>query len=92
MSKQRQLLELILIDENTGKENLDGCYQATLHTHEPTPCFLRPIQSSPSSTDVLVEALREIESMKRLPGETTDNYAFNRCWHIASNALKQYNK
>lgn len=38
-------------------------------------------------TDPLVIALKEIASMKREPGETTDTFCFNRCWHIATEAL-----
>jgi hypothetical protein len=38
--------------------------------------------------DKLMEALQKIQSMKREPGETTDTYAFNRCWNIASEALE----
>jgi hypothetical protein len=43
-----------------------------------------------TSAGALVEALEKIAQMKREPGETTDTYAFNRCWHIATEALKQY--
>lgn len=31
--------------------------------------------------------LEKIVTMKREPGEITDQYAFNRCWHIASDLL-----
>lgn len=37
----------------------------------------------------LVKA-QKIAAMKREPGETTDTYAFNRCWHIATEALTKY--
>jgi hypothetical protein len=35
----------------------------------------------------LEEALRKIAAMKKLETETTYDYAFNRCWHIATEAL-----
>jgi hypothetical protein len=35
----------------------------------------------------LREALGKIMLMKLDPGETSYNYAFNRCWHIAHDAL-----
>lgn len=34
------------------------------------------------------DALQKIQLMKRLPGEKDDYYAFNRCWHLATNALE----
>ena len=53
--------------------------------------FLRGYQTCASSHQAeierLKEALRQIQSMKRLPGEVNDNYAFNRCWHIATDSL-----
>jgi hypothetical protein len=42
--------------------------------------------------DRLVGALEKIAEMKREAGETSDTYAFNRCWHIATEALKPYKK
>lgn len=53
--------------------------------------YIAGAQSSlqPSSPDptVLVQALRDIIEMKLEPGEKDYKYAFNRCWHIATEAL-----
>lgn len=45
-------------------------------------------ESSPCQCGKYREALDKIIEMKREPNETTDTYAFNRCWHIATEALK----
>lgn len=48
-----------------------------------------PGESSPESVNELVEALEKIRDMKLLDGETTYQYAFNRNWHIAVDALSK---
>lgn len=49
--------------------------------------------SQPSPPDTgLREALERIVNMKLQGNETTMDYAFNRCWHIATEALNQLNK
>jgi hypothetical protein len=59
------------------------------------PTHWRYITPPGSNSNPIVEewvkmrkALQQIETMKRLPGETTDTYAFNRCYHLATEALK----
>lgn len=50
-------------------------------------CLFDKSESTPSSTEVMREALEGIIAMKLNPEETDYKYAFNRCWHLADKAL-----
>jgi hypothetical protein len=76
------------------KERIENEAQEYARTYNGTKLIKRPYiagaEREASLSAGLVKALQEIAAMKREPGETTDTYAFNRCWHIATEALKQY--
>jgi len=76
------------------KERIEKEAQEYARTYKGTKLIKRPYidgaEHEASLSAGLVKALQEIAAMKREPGETTDTYAFNRCWHIATEALKQY--
>lgn len=51
---------------------------------------LNSVKQTPMRDKILIEALEQIQKMKPLPGETDYKYAYNRCWHIATDALSEY--
>ncbi len=78
-------------NKEEGKFKDCGPWKVIAWLDESSPCLLeKELAAEQQRSKELESALEEIVNMKIKNDETVLDYAFNRNWHIASNALNNY--